>query len=179
VKEKFCSSCGQDFNPGDLSISCRLCLQHYHARCWEKTGGCTTWGCRGKPALDDSEADFKKCPYCGEEILAFAVKCRYCRSFVKPAEQISTSSSNRVKFTGRESFARSRKDPILTFLLNLVFPGAGYMYLGKTMTGLIWFIIACIAWFIARPLGFAAIFFWILYDTTRQAVRYNAQNKDL
>lgn len=167
MKEKFCSSCGQDIRPAELSVSCRLCLRHYHARCWEKTGGCTTWGCRGKPALDQESEDYQRCPYCGEMILAFAVKCRYCRSLLNPAG-VDLSPSAPVKPAGKP-----RKDPFLTLLLNLVFPGAGYMYLGKTGTGLIWFILACVSWFFARPLGFAAVFFWILYDSTRQAIRSN------
>lgn len=178
MKDKFCSSCGREFNPGNLSISCSLCLCHYHAGCWEQTKGCSTWGCRGKPVLDqDKDAKYKKCPCCGEDVIEFAVKCRYCRSLLTDKADRPSRSAPRVK---SKNSGYGRKDPILTLLLNLLFPGAGYMYLGKLITGLIWFVIACVSWFIARPLGFAAVFFWILYDSTRQAVRYNKmQNKSL
>lgn len=166
MKENYCSSCGQEFGKEDLSIRCRLCLRNYHARCWEKTGGCTTWGCTGKPTLAQ-DLKYKRCPQCGEEIVSFAVKCRYCRSL------LNTPSDALPVPRPRSSPYERRKDPILTCLLNLVFPGAGYMYLGKMTMGLIWFIIACAAWFFARPLGLLVVYLWIMYDSTRKAFHLN------
>lgn len=167
MKENFCSSCGREFTGADLSVRCRLCLRNYHARCWEKTRGCTTWGCAGKPEPVQAPPDLKyrRCPYCGEDILEFAVKCRYCRSLLvreTPPEDFRPRELN-----------RPRKDPILTCLLNLVFPGAGYMYLGHITKGLIWFLIALAAAYFARFLGFFVVYFWIMYDSTRQAVEMN------
>ena len=71
MKESYCSACGKNFLKGELTIWCRLCLQLYHASCWEKAAGCTTPGCTGKPALkDDSKpVQYKKCIYCGKILL--------------------------------------------------------------------------------------------------------------
>ena len=134
MKENYCSACGQEFKPKELSIRCRMCMSNYHARCWEKTGGCTSWGCTGKPELgsDQEEVTYKRCPFCGEKIISFAVKCRYCRSSLLAPEDDKSKAS-------REVSSEFRKDPILTSLLNLIFPGAGYMYLGHFSKGFMWF----------------------------------------
>ena len=52
MKEKYCGTCGDDFSSGKLSVRCRLCMRNYHAACWEKAGGCTTYGCAGKIELE-------------------------------------------------------------------------------------------------------------------------------
>lgn len=172
MKENYCSSCGEEFKPKDLSVRCSLCMRNYHARCWEKTGGCTTWGCAGKPKLEsgDEPVSYKRCPYCGEEIVDFAIKCRYCRSLLVAPEVLPYGTGQ-----GRESVKSTefRKDPILTSLLNLLFPGAGYMYLGQFNKGLIWFLIAVAAWFFTRGLGLVAVYLWVMYDSARQAVEVN------
>lgn len=153
-----------------MSVRCRLCLHNYHSRCWGKSGGCTTWGCAGKPVFEEKSQQprYKRCPYCGEDILDFAIKCRYCRSALVQDNITPKVNQLRVK-----KEAGLRKDPILACLLNLVFPGAGYMYLGKMMQGLIWFLIAIASVFIARPLGPVIVYLWLMYDSTRQALRHN------
>ncbi len=173
MKENYCSACGQEFHTNELTVRCRLCMSNYHARCWEKTGGCTTWGCTGKPELgsDQDEVTYKRCPFCGEEIISFAVKCRYCRSSLLAPEKGGQEETG--KTTTRQESSEFRKDPILTSLLNLIFPGAGYMYLGFFSKGFMWFLIGVGAWFLARGLGLIAVYLWVMYDSARQARAMN------
>ncbi len=172
MKENYCSTCGQEFKPGDLSIRCRLCMRNYHGSCWEKTGGCTTWACAGKPSVEDNdqEISYKRCKFCGEEIISFATKCRYCRSSLEEGTVIVEEASSKRSRGDSPGF---RKDPILSSLLNLIFPGAGYMYLGLFSKGLLWFFIAIVAWFFTRGLGLVAVYLWVMYDSPRQAIQMN------
>ncbi len=178
MERKFCSACGCEFQPQDLTIWCRSCLRVYHARCWEKSGGCTTHGCPGRPALtpEREKEQFIRCPHCGEKISDFAVKCRYCRSLIRETGQPEkTLPQPPPAPVPTVLLLRSpRKDPILASLLNLIFPGAGYMYIGQPGKGFFWFLAAIGAWFFTRW-GMLAVYFWVMYDAPRQAAALNRE----
>lgn len=171
MKEKFCNACGREFKLGEATISCSLCMHNYHVSCWEKTGGCPTWGCPGRPVLTGEEqfALYMRCPHCDESIVKFAVRCPYCRGQLIPDQSAKVKRSKEVRPPQR----RNRKDPILAALLNLIFPGAGYMYLGLFSKGLLWFLAAVAAWFFTRGLGLLAVYAWVIYDSSRLAVAMN------
>jgi len=175
MKQNFCSTCGEEMKPGELSIRCRLCMYNYHARCWEKTGGCTTYGCPGKPEIngDTEQLTYKRCPFCGEKIIGFAVKCRYCRTLLEPTEKPGSNETSIHSGNSSNPGSEFRKDPILTSLLNLLFPGAGYMYLGLFGKGFFWFLVAVAAWFFVRGLGLIAVYLWVMYDSARLARSMN------
>lgn len=169
MKEIFCGACGKLIKPGVFSIRCRLCMENYHADCWEKTAGCITPGCTSRTTQSDEQKkySYKKCSFCNERIVDFAVRCRYCNSVLDP--MLIESSSTKPDLQG----SGFRKDPILTGLLNLVFPGAGYMYLGSFLKGIFWFMVAVAAWLAARGFGLIAVYCWVIFDSVRQAVQLN------
>ena len=170
--EKFCSTCGRSFSVSDFSVRCRLCLHNYHAQCWEKAGGCTTFGCAASTSTKDNpDLNYKKCLNCGEKVLSFAEKCRFCRF------DFSNSLNKPHEPGTKKRVVAMRKDPVLTVLLNLFFPGAGYMYLGFFKKGLLWFLLVIVLFVFTRNLlAVSAVYLWLMYDSARQAVLFNRGN---
>ena len=67
----FCPHCGQEYNATEKhlnkTICCQVCKQNFQI------------------------TDKRRCPACGEEILAIAKKCRFCGENLEPPEKTSKS----------------------------------------------------------------------------------------
>jgi hypothetical protein len=87
---RLCSVCQTSIAAGEAAILCPSCRSPYHQECWQEVGGCATYGCEQMPEQSKSEAeagahqeawgDVKQCPRCHKEIMAAAVKCRFCKA---------------------------------------------------------------------------------------------------
>jgi hypothetical protein len=71
--ENLCGICKSPFGVGEMIHQCEKCLNFYHKKCWEESGGCNQTDCK-------EETQF--CTSCGKEIKKSALKCRYCGAFV-------------------------------------------------------------------------------------------------
>lgn len=76
----------------------------------------------------------KACPFCGETILQAAKKCKHCGEFLDP------------------QLAQQRRgpqwDPVVAAVLNLVLPGAGYIYIGQIATGILNILVAPVVYLV-------------------------------
>lgn len=90
----------------------------------------------------------KYCPYCGEEIMATAKKCKHCNEFLDPelrsiSQQQMSNIVNNVSVSSRE---HQRWNPAFAMILSLLIPGLGQMYKGQLLNGIAWLIITVIGY---------------------------------
>jgi len=80
----------------------------------------------------------KPCPYCGEQILASAKKCKHCGEFLddslRPPQPTPTIAIQRDWSPG------------IAALLSFIIPGAGQIYKGSIAAGLLWFVATAIGY---------------------------------
>ena len=103
-------------------------------------------------------AEERKCPCCGEKIKIHAAICKHCRRTVLPL-MLSTKRAGGLQskpglnpirqgppggltqhFSGQAINTVSPKSRLALFFLNMVWPGAGQIYLGQARKG--WLLIA-------------------------------------
>lgn len=99
------------------------------------------------------ESNTKKCPYCAGEIHIDALKCKHCREILDDdlratREAKTQNQPHVVVHTERVISNQERKwSPGIAALLSFILPGAGQMYKGNVVSGIFWFIITIIAYF--------------------------------
>lgn len=86
--------------------------------------------------------DTKKCPYCAEEINKEAIKCKHCGEILD--SKIITARAQQNQQIKQPERLWS---PGVAALLSFIIPGAGQIYKGNIFSGIIWFTITIIAYF--------------------------------
>ena len=79
----------------------------------------------------------KKCPFCAEEVLVDAKKCKHCGEILDPTL---------LRGAGLGLEKKKEWSPGVAAVLSLVIPGAGQIYKGQLGTGFVWMIAVVIGY---------------------------------
>jgi len=124
-----CAICLSPIEPAEETTVCPACNAVYHKECWNENGGCAVYGCAQVPAVEKRQAiempvsywgqENKKCPSCGNEILAAAVRCRHCGTVFESARpQESAEFQQRTALS--ERLPAARRTVVWLFVLSIL-----------------------------------------------------------
>lgn len=142
-----CSICLSGVDDAAGAVTCPSCRLSYHGECWKETGGCGTFGCPLAPEAPKDEpgngpvqtawGDSKKCPGCGKDIQAIAIKCRHCKADLGTRDALSTKEWKQIQ-RKKTADGKNRPVAVMAFLFSATCVGtpvgagiALYHLLGK------------------------------------------------
>jgi len=126
--------------------------------------------CLNCDATFDSASELEKCPVCGGKVI------REKASVLTEEERKKIEEEEKYRAEVRRELEdiipqKSSQSLGLAYVLNLILPGAGHLYLGKVGTGIVMFIVALVGLAMA---GVPTIIVWIYgLATTRSAYEGN------
>lgn len=168
----FCTKCGAQIREGEAK--CASCGEVMAGKAMEAATSVGT-STAVSPAT-------KACPYCGEQILLEALRCKHCQANLTsvPAQmpggisvqgpQVQGSSQPTIVIQNVQTqqappgFVPGRyKNPTVALLLSIIFPGGGQFYNGHAGKGL---LVLCTFWLVIP-------YIWSWFDAYSCANRIN------
>ena len=124
-----CLYCQSDCFQNEACTSCPACKSLYHRECWEENRGCALFGCTMASKVEkrtDVEIpqsywgkENKQCPKCGKEILAAAIRCRYCGARFTSERPLDRTEFNTIEMTKKRHPALKRTI-VVFFIANIL-----------------------------------------------------------
>ncbi len=158
----FCSRCGRQVDDSSLVCVCGASLQtrQLAQATGAESGAATVTSAAAAPAPTSTT---KACPYCGEQILAEALRCKHCQANLVPgmgpilpaaapgaaisvqgphipsgSTQPTIVIQNVQAQQGPPAWTyREIKSPGVALLLSIIFPGGGQFYNGHIGKGIL------------------------------------------
>jgi TM2 domain-containing membrane protein YozV len=84
--------------------------------------------------------DFRiPCPYCAEKIQPNALKCKHCGEIIDEALRAQSQKT---------TLPKQQWTPGIAALLSFLLPGAGQIYKGNILSGMIWCLFTFLGYFV-------------------------------
>lgn len=104
----------------------------------------------------------KKCPFCSESILSSAIKCKHCGEIVDP----DVLRARNAELSQRVVYRERKWSPGVAALLSFLIPGAGQLYKGHVLRGLLWFLFVGLGYLLLFVPGLILHFLCIVLAAT-------------